>query len=205
MLRHSGRILARALAIVWLGLATAPLLPAGAADAQTLPRVLIRTELGDIEVEVDSIRAPATAANFLRYVDLGFYHFGRFHRTVREDNQPDNKVKIAVIQAGLDSLRVQEFPPVALERTKATGLLHRDGTVSMARDGPDTATSEFFICIGNQPQLDFGGKRNPDGQGFAAFGRVVLGMDVVAKIHQAPARAQSLTPAVRILGIARKR
>lgn len=175
------------------------------AAAQALPRVIIQTELGDIEVEVDSIHAPVTAANFLRYVDLGFYRFGRFYRTVTADNQPKDKVKIAVIQAGLDSLRVKDFPPVPLERTKATGLAHKDGTISMARRGPDTATSDFFICVGDQPALDFGGKRNPDGQGFAAFGRVVLGMDVVARIHQSPADGQAIEPPVRITNVVRKR
>ena len=172
--------------------------------AQDLPRVLIKTELGDIEVEVDTIHAPITAENFLRYVDLGFYRFGRFHRTVRADNQPTDKVKIEVIQAGLDSLRVKDFPPIKLERTKLTGLRHKYGTVSMARDGPDTATSDFFICIGDQPSLDFGGKRNPDGQGFAAFGRVMLGMDVVRKIQTAPSQGQKLLPPVAIVSIARK-
>ena len=175
------------------------------AAAQDLPRVVIQTDLGEIEVEVDSIHAPVTSANFLRYVDLGFYRVGRFHRTVRAENQPDNKVKIAVVQAGLDSLRVKDFPPIPLERTRTTGLKHRDGTISMARDGPDTATSDFFICVGDQPELDFGGKRNPDGQGFAAFGRVMLGMDVVARIHGAPAEGQTLEPPVRIVNIVRKR
>jgi peptidyl-prolyl cis-trans isomerase A (cyclophilin A) len=175
-----------------------------AAAAQALPRVIIRTEAGNLEVEVDSIRAPVTAANFLRYVDLGYYKFGRFYRTVRADNQPDNKVKIEVIQAGLEPLKVKEFPPIPLERTNVTKLSHLDGTVSMARAEPNTATAEFFICVGNQPQLDFRGRRNPDGQGFAAFGRVILGMDIVRRIHQSPARAQQLTPPVRILGITRK-
>ena len=68
----------------------------------------------------------------------------------------------------------------------------------MARDAPDTATSDFFICIGDQPELDLGGRRKPDGQGFAAFGRVVSGMDVVRRIHAAPADGQSLTPPVTI-------
>lgn len=177
----------------------------GEAAAQTLPRVVLSTELGDIEVEVDTVRAPVTGVNFLRYVDLGFYRFGRFHRTVRADNQPQNKVRIAVVQAGLDTLRVGDFPPIPLERTRATGLRHRDGSVSMARDGPDTATSDFFICIGDQPELDFGGRRNPDGQGFAAFGRVVRGMDVVRRIHEAPADGQQLEPPIRILGASRAR
>jgi peptidyl-prolyl cis-trans isomerase A (cyclophilin A) len=175
------------------------------ADAQTYPRVIIQTDFGNLEVEIDTVHAPLTAANFLRYVDLGFYRFGRFYRTVRADNQPDSKVKIAVVQAGLDSLRVKDFPPIKLERTSVTKLLHKDGTISMARDGPETATSDFFICVGDQPALDYGGKRNPDGQGFAAFGRVVLGMDVVRRINAAPAKGQTLRPAVPIKNIVRKR
>jgi len=119
-------------AVGWLTPARAP--------AQALPRVVIQTSLGDIEAEVDTIRAPITSANFLRYVDLGFYRFGRFHRTVRADNQPKDKIKIAVVQGGLDSLRVKDFPPIPLERTRTTGLSHKDGTISMARDGPNTAT-----------------------------------------------------------------
>ncbi|HEX6616644.1 MAG TPA: peptidylprolyl isomerase [Gemmatimonadales bacterium] len=181
------------------------LMPLERAESQQLPRVVIETELGDIEVEIDSIHAPVTSANFLRYVDLGFYRFGRFHRTVRADNQPNDKVKITVVQAGLDPYRVKDFPPIPLERTKDTGLRHKDGTISMARDGPNTATSDFFICIGDQPALDYGGKRNPDGQGFAAFGRVVLGMDVVRKINQSPAEGQRLEPAIGIREIGRKR
>jgi len=174
------------------------------AEAQALPRVVIQTELGNIEVEIDSIHAPVTSANFLRYVDLGFYRFGRFYRTVRADNQPDTKVKISVVQAGLDTLRVKDFPPIKLERTSVTKLSHRDGTISMARNGPDTATSDFFICVGDQPSLDYGGKRNPDGQGFAAFGRVLLGMDLVQRIQAGHAQLQALDPPVRILNIVRK-
>jgi peptidyl-prolyl cis-trans isomerase A (cyclophilin A) len=180
-------------------------IPTPPAGAQQLPRVTIQTSLGDIEVEIDSIHAPVTAANFLRYVDLGFYRVGRFHRTVREDNQPGSKVKIAVVQAGLDSLRVRDVPPIPLERTSLTKLKHVDGAISMARDGPNTATSDFFICIGDQPSLDYGGKRNPDGQGFAAFGRVVLGMEVVRRIHRSPATGQKLEPPIRIQDIVRKR
>ena len=167
--------------------------------AEGSPRVLIRTERGDIEVEVDTARAPATAANFLRYVDGGFYEGGRFHRTVRLSNQPGQSVKIEVIQGGVNPSRESGgFPPIALERTTVTGLRHKDGVVSMARDGPDTATSDFFICIGDQPSLDQGGRRNPDGQGFAAFGRVVKGMEVVRAIQASPADGQHLTPPIVI-------
>ncbi len=164
--------------------------------------VLIQTEKGDIEVELNAAQAPITVANFLRYVDGKFYDGGRFHRTVKPDNQPDNKVKIEVIQAGINPDKVKkEFKPIKLEQTRDTKLSHKDGTISMARDGPDTATSDFFICIGDQPELDFGGKCNPDGQGFAAFGRVVKGMEVVKKIQVAQAEGQTLTPAVKIQAI----
>ncbi len=172
----------------------------------------MQTELGDIVIEVDQAKAPLTAANFLRYVDAGHYDGGTWHRTVKMNNQPDSPVKIEVIQAGVNTARAKEgFPPIALERTHKTGLLHKDGTISMARGTPDSATSGWFICINDQPSLDFGGARNPDGQGFAAFGRVVAGMDVVRKIQAAPsstnmstnAEAQRLTPPIRILKVAR--
>ena len=162
------------------------------------------TELGDIEIEVDVARAPISAANFLKYVDAGKYDGGRFHRTVRADNQKAHPVPIGVIQGasaarGADDL----FPPVPLERTRDTGLLHRDGTLSLARAGVDTATDHFFICIGDQPELDYGGRRNADGQGFAAFGRVVSGMDVVRKIQAAPAKGETLTPVIGIIRVKR--
>jgi peptidyl-prolyl cis-trans isomerase A (cyclophilin A) len=179
--------------------------PARESKPEPKERVLIQTELGDIEVELESARAPVTTANFLKYVDGHFYDGGRFHRTVKLDNQPDNRVKIEVIQAEIDPARTRESAPaIKLERTNRTGLRHQDGTISMARDGPDTATSDFFICIGDQPELDFGGKRNADGQGFAAFGHVVRGMEVVKKIQAAPAEEQKLVPPVKILKARRK-
>ncbi|HET8725253.1 MAG TPA: peptidylprolyl isomerase [Anaeromyxobacteraceae bacterium] len=174
-----------------------PVPPPRAGDP--LPRVALRTPLGEIVLEVDVVRAPVSARNFLRYVDARRYDGGAFHRTVttRPDNQPRNAVKIDVVQAG--AAPGEDFPPIPLERTRDTGLAHVDGAISMARDGPDTATSDFFVCVGPQPELDHGGRRNPDGQGFAAFGRVVKGMDVVRKIHAAPAQGQSLRPPVPIL------
>lgn len=171
-----------------------------AGDSPAPVRVLLTTERGEIELLLDPAHAPATTANFLRYVDRGFYDGGRFHRTVRPDNQVDAKVPIAVIQAGIAPAHLKEDgPKIALERTRDTGLKHIDGAISMARDGPDTATSDFFICVGAQPELNFGGKRNADGQGFAVFGRVVRGLDVVRAIQQAPAERQKLTPPVKIL------
>jgi len=161
--------------------------------------VRVETEMGEIDVEVDVARAPVTGANFLRYVDAGRYDGGRFHRTVRLDNQPGKTVLIEVVQAGVSPAQAEkDFAAIPLERTSATRLAHKDGAVSMARDEPDTATSDFFICIGDQPELDFGGRRNPDGQGFAAFGRVKAGMDVVRRIQAAPADGQALAPPVVI-------
>lgn len=187
---------------------TAVLAQAGAKPVQ----VRVETVLGDIVLELDSVRAPKTTANFLRYVDAGHYDGGSFHRTVTMDNQPESPVKIEVIQAGVHPAKAKAgFPPVALERTRDTGLTHVSGAVSMARGTPDSATSGWFICINDQPSLDFGGARNPDGQGFAAFGRVVSGMDVVRTIQQAPSaanrtsntEAQTLTPPIAITRIAR--
>lgn len=162
-------------------------------------RVVIETELGEIEVEIEVERAPGTARNFLRYVDEGFYNGGQWHRTVLRDNQPDNDIRIEVIQGGVNPEREGErYEPIPLERTTATGLSHRDGTISMARFAPDSAVSDIFICIGDQPSLDFGGLRNPDGQGFAAFGRVTRGMDIVRAIQRSPHDGQRLTPPITI-------
>jgi cyclophilin family peptidyl-prolyl cis-trans isomerase len=106
--------------------------------------IVIETELGNIEATVDTA-APATAQNFLHYVDAGLYNNGIFHRTVKPDNQPNNDVKIEVIQGG-PAADSKGFPPIALERTSVTGLRHKNGTLSMARSQPDSATSDFFIC-----------------------------------------------------------
>ena len=163
-------------------------------------RVVIESEHGAIEVAVETVRAPITAANFLHYVEGGFYDGGQFHRTVTLENQPDNAVRIEVVQAGINPERAeQRGGPIPLERTNVTNLIHRDGTISMGRGAPDSAVSDFFICIGDQPSLDFGGARNPDMQGFAAFGHVVRGMDIVRAIQAAPASGQKLTPPVQIL------
>ena len=173
--------------------------------AQSLPHVVFRTERGEIEVEVDTIRAPVTGKNFLRYVDGGFFTNGSFYRVVRADNQPNDSIRITVIQAGASrEKRGQGFPPIELERTSVTGLKHLDGTLSMARAGPNTATSSFFVCLGSQPALDFGGMRNPDGQGFAAFGRVLRGLDVARRIQSEPANGQNLVTPVVIHEAVRK-
>jgi peptidyl-prolyl cis-trans isomerase A (cyclophilin A) len=192
-----------------LSLALAP--PVLAQGAKPV-RVRVQTSLGDIVLELDPAKAPGTTANFLRYVDAGHYDGGTFHRTVKMDNQPESTIKIEVIQAGVNPAKAKEgFPAIPLERTSVTGLKHVDGAVSMARGTADSAASGWFICINDQPSLDFGGLRNPDGQGFAAFGRVVSGMDVVRKIQQAPSssdrktntEAQKLTPPIAVAKVSR--
>jgi peptidyl-prolyl cis-trans isomerase A (cyclophilin A) len=154
---------------------------------QETPRVILKTELGDIEVELYLERAPITVANFLNYVDARRFRGATFYRVVRLGNQPDNDVKIDVVQGGLgQDDRESRLPPIRHETTRETGILHTDGVISMARLEPD-----------------FGGRRNPDGQGFAAFGKVTRGMDVVRAIHQHTAKDQSLDPPVSILDVVR--
>jgi len=150
--------------------------------------VRLDTPMGSITLAIDAVHAPVTAANFLKYVDAGLYDGGRFYRVTRPDTYvpaPPNRPAMEIIQGGINpSKQAQAFPPIPLERTSVTGLKHVVGTVSMARGGPDTATSEFFILLDDQPSLDFGGKRFDDEQGAAAFGRVTSGLDVVRKIQQ---------------------
>ena len=188
-----------------LTLALVAAVPASAeAQNADLVRIVITTELGDIEVDVDTARAPGRAATFLRYVDTGHYDGGQFHRTVTMQNQPDNDVKIEVIQASVNADHADDgFGQIPLERTTVTGLAHLGGAISMARGTPDSATSSFFFCIGDQLSLDFGGARNADGQGFAAFGWIVSGGDVVQRIQARPADAQRLDPPIRITSVHR--
>jgi peptidyl-prolyl cis-trans isomerase A (cyclophilin A) len=174
--------------------------------------VVFDTEKGTIEMEVDSVHAPATAANFLKYVDGGFYNGGTVNRSVRPDNTVRHDVEIQVIQFQIDAARRREqFPPIPIERTTVTGLRHVDGALSMARSGPDTATASFSIVIGDQPEMNFGGRRNADGQGFAAFGRVTRGMDVVRAIQASPTGpegpygTESLMPPIKILKAYRRK
>ncbi len=172
----------------------------------THPVIIIQTELGEIEVEIYHDRAPVTSANFLRYVDAGIFENASFYRTVTPDNDT-NSVPIDVIQGGKrynEDMREKGFPAIKHETTTVTKILHTDGAISMARSDVGTAASEFFICIGNQPELDRGGNRNTDGQGFSAFGYVIKGMDVVRNIHSQPAKGQRLTPRIGIINIIRK-
>lgn len=157
--------------------------PAYASEA-TVNIVMMTTE-GDIGIELYLDKAPVTAANFLRLADGEYLDGSNFYRVVRYENDNGNP-KIEVIQGGLGDERESPFAPIDHESTEQTGILHTDGVISMARGDVGTASSEFFICIGDQPGLDHGNVRNPDKQGFAAFGKVVSGMEVVRRINQLP-------------------
>jgi peptidyl-prolyl cis-trans isomerase A (cyclophilin A) len=171
--------------------------------------VVIDTALGPITVLLELDRAPLSTGDFLQYVDRGLYAGGAFYRTVRPDDDP-SPIKIEVLQGGVTDDN-QYLAPIAHEPTSRTRLRHRDGTISIARDTVGTGTAgAFFICIGDQPELDFGGKRNPDGQGFAAFGHVSSGMELVRKIWSSKTQGppgspggELLTSPIRILGARR--
>jgi peptidyl-prolyl cis-trans isomerase A (cyclophilin A) len=170
--------------------------------------VLIETRFGHILLAIDRAHAPITAGNFLKYVDAGLYNGGRFHRATRPDNYTvalPNRPMMELIQGGINPDRRSEgFPAIPLERTTVTGLKHVVGTVSMARGtAADTATSDFFILLDDQPSLDAGGKRFDDEQGAAAFGRVLYGLGVVRRIQQSPVQGQNLTPPVLMIQVRR--
>lgn len=165
-------------------------------EEKTVECVIV-TEMGDIKVELYPERAPATVENFLAYVESGAYAGSSFFRVCTPENEAERQIKIEVIQGG-DIPEDQLRPGIGLETTATTGLKHLDGTLSMARLEANTAQSNFFICIGDQPELDFGGLRHPDGQGFAAFGQVLSGMEVVRAIQKQKEVGQYLVDSVKI-------
>jgi peptidyl-prolyl cis-trans isomerase A (cyclophilin A) len=172
-----------------------------------VPHVVIQTKAGDIEVELYPQQAPRTVAAFLSYVDSGFYKRSCFYRVLNEENQVTGVEPSELIQGGIwrtNHAKAASLPGVPHESTQQTHILHTDGVISLARQAPGTATTEFFICVGDQPGFDYGGMNNPDGQGYAAFGRVVKGMDVVRAIYGMPESDQSFTPPVPIKNIVRE-
>jgi len=189
-------------------LAGAGLLIASPALAAGKPRVAIQTSHGVIVVELETTKAPVTSANFLRYVDTGKYNGGMFYRAARTPGVTG----AGTIQGG-PSPTARHFPPIAHESTKMTGLRHKAGTISMTRNEPGSATSDFFICASPEPYLDARPGASGDNLGFAAFGQVVQGMEVVRKIlalHTSrtaivPAmKGQMLDPPVPIVSMTRK-
>jgi peptidyl-prolyl cis-trans isomerase A (cyclophilin A) len=150
-------------------------------NANDNPHIQIVTSLGDIEVELFPKQAPKTVAAFLQNIDAGLYKNTNFYRVLKNEdlNADDN---YGIIQGGIWPA-AKTVTAIPLESTNATGLTHISGTISMARTSGAQATSEFFICIGEQKVFDQGGDLPEDKLGFAAFGKVVSGMNVVRKIQ----------------------
>ena len=170
------------------------------------PHVKLETQVGDIVIELYPDKAPLSVAAFLSYVDSGFYKDASFYRVLKEEDQPSASFKSELIQGGIWQKNYKKgvsLAGIAHEPTNKTGILHKNGTISLARTTPGTASSEFFICIGDQPIYDYGGVANPDGKGFAAFGRVTKGMEIVRKIHRQPNYEDSFDPPVEIYNIRR--
>lgn len=166
----------------------------------------METKFGDITLELYPDKAPKTVAAFLSYVDGGYFKNSLFYRVLKEEDQPSSAFKSELIQGGIWQTNIKKaagLPGIEHETTKQTGISHNNGTLSLARTTPGTASTEFFICVGDQPAYNYGGDANPDGQGFAAFGKVVKGMDVVRTIHKQPNREDSLHPPVEIYNIVR--
>lgn len=164
------------------------------------PHVVIETSFGDIELELYDKKAPKTAGAFLAYVDSGFYDNSNFYRVLNITNQPSDAPKTELIQGGLwktNNDKARSLKGTPHETTQQTGILHKEGVISMARNEPGSATTEFFICMTDEPGLDYGGANMTDKLGFAAFGRVVKGMDVAKTIYkQSDVNQQFKTPIV---------
>lgn len=170
------------------------------ANAQKEIPCVIETELGEIKLVLYPDKAPKTVSNFLNYIQNGSYEGSSFFRVCTPENEAEREIQIQVIQGG-DVPEDKLFLPIPIETTRITGIKHLRGTVSMARGEPNSAQSSFFICVTDEPELDFGGKRNPDGFGFAAFGQVTEGMELVEKIQQGENEKQMLLKPIKIIGI----
>jgi peptidyl-prolyl cis-trans isomerase A (cyclophilin A) len=172
------------------------------------PTVKIETNFGDIIVELYPEKAPKTVAAFLSYVDSGYYKDASFYRVLKAEDQPSGSFRSDLVQGGIWQTKNKlqlSLPGISLETTKQTGLHHKSGTITLARTGPDSGNTEFFILTGDEAgkSYDYGGDANADGQGFAAFGQVIEGMDVVKDIHEQPDNATSFTPPIAIKNIVR--
>ena len=169
------------------------------------PHILISTQLGDIEIELFPDQAPKTVRSFLAFIDSGYYTNSFFYRVLKAEELPtDNNT--GIIQGGIWQTRPDiktPIPGIEHESTKQTGLSHVSGTISLARTTPGSATTEFFICIGDQTILDYGETGTEDGQGFAAFGKVFKGMPVVRKIQAQNSRGDAFTEKIVIRKIER--
>lgn len=175
-------------------------------QSNTNPHIEVQTDKGNFEIELYPVQAPKTVAAFLSYIDSGYYNNSSFYRVLNNDNQPSNAAKTELIQGGIwrtKNRTAMNIPGIPHESTKQTGILHTDGVLSLARREPGTGTTEFFICIGKQPGLDYGGENVEDKQGYATFGKVVKGMDTVRKIYRQNENDEYFDPPIAIYDIRR--
>ena len=169
------------------------------------PHIVINTQLGNIEVELFPDQAPKTVAAFLSYIDSGFYNKTSFYRVLKTEELPTVN-NTGIIQGGMWQTNPGKkitIPGIEHETTKQSGLTHQSGSISLARTTPGTANTEFFICIGDQSPLDFGRRGTEDGQGFAAFGKVFEGMDIVRKIQAQKSHGDKFDAKIEINKITR--
>ena len=168
--------------------------------------IQISTRKGDIELELYPDKAPRTVAAFLSFVDSGLFRNSSFYRVLKSEDQPSSAFKTDLIQGGIwqtNNSKALSLRGIPHENTQQTRLSHKNGVISLARILPGTASSEFFICLGDQPSYDYGGDANPDKQGFAAFGKVIKGMEIVRLIHEQADFNGTLTPPIEIINIKR--
>ena len=170
------------------------------------PTIKIQTNFGDIIVELYPEKAPKTVAGFLSFIDSGYFKNSSFYRVLKKEDQPSNAFKSELIQGGIwqtDYKKQITIPGIPHESTKESGLLHKTGIISLARAAPGTASTEFFICLSDQPVYDYGGEASPEGLGFAPFGKVIKGMAIVRQIHSQPDVDTRFTPPIKIKNIKR--
>lgn len=171
------------------------------------PRIVIETTFGEIELVLYADKAPKTTNAFLSYVKAGWYDHAQFYRVLHVDNQPSNAPKSLLIQGGIWKTNYQQavvVKGIPHESTQLTGIKHKTGVISLARGAPGTAGTEFFICLDDEPGLDYGGENVPDKLGYSAFGKVTKGMEIVKKIHGQKERNQYFEPPITIFSIYKK-
>ncbi len=173
----------------------------------TKPTIDIQTYYGDIIVELYPEKAPKTVAGFLSFVDSGYFKNTSFYRVLKKEDQAMNAAKTQLIQGGLWQTKFkleQKLPGIPLETTKQTGILHEEGVISLARaEDPNSGNTEFFICMDNEPDYDYGGDASPDKKGYATFGKVISGMKYVKQIHNQPDFETNFMPPIKIINIKR--
>jgi peptidyl-prolyl cis-trans isomerase A (cyclophilin A) len=173
----------------------------------TKPTIDIQTYYGDIVVELYPDKAPKTVAAFLSFIDSGYFKNTSFYRVLKKDDQPMNAAKTQLIQGGLWQTKFkkqQTIPGIPLETTKQTGILHQEGVISLARaEEANSGNTEFFICMDDEPDYDYGGLASPDKKGYTTFGRVISGMKYVKQIHHQPDFETNFYPPIKIINIKR--